>query len=62
MWAIPASWEMEIGRIMVQGQPAKILRRPHLNKQARHGGTYLQSQFMGSLGRSIVIQGFKQKV
>jgi hypothetical protein len=29
---IPATWEAEIGRIEVQGQPRQELVRPHLNQ------------------------------
>jgi hypothetical protein len=45
MSVIPAIQKVEIGRIMVQGQPGQKVRHPpHLNKKAMHGGSNLLSQ------------------
>jgi hypothetical protein len=61
MLVIPAIQEAEIGRISAQGQPGKMLARPHLSKKPDvlvH--ICNQSQVHGSIGRRIVVQGQPQ--
>jgi hypothetical protein len=50
---IPATWKVEIRRIMVCGQPGQNLVRPHLNKKSSlvaqvYGSRYVEGVIGGS--------------
>jgi hypothetical protein len=49
MLAILVTWEADIGRIMVQGQPGqKVHEMPFQQKKAGHGGMHLSSQLQST--------------
>jgi hypothetical protein len=53
-WLIPvilATWEVELGRIMAETSLGKVLARPHLSKQAGHGG--MCHSHMGGISRRM---------
>jgi hypothetical protein len=43
----PAAWETEMGKSWFKANLGKKLVRPHLNKQAKHGGVCLLLQLYG---------------
>jgi hypothetical protein len=58
---IPAIQEVEIQRILIQGQLHKKLARHHLYQQAGSGGAGLVSNFMEGIGRRWSLTGPRQK-
>jgi hypothetical protein len=60
MPVIPATWEVEIGRISVCGQPGQLLKS-HLNKQAEHGDVHYNPSSTRGVGRRVVVCGKKNQ-
>jgi hypothetical protein len=52
---ISATWEVEMEKIKVQGQPGKKSVIPHHNKQARHGGHICNLCYARGIGKKVVV-------
>jgi hypothetical protein len=59
---IPTTWEVEIGRIPVQGQPGqRVSKTPSQPIKAVHGGAHLPSLLHRVINRKTVVQASHSK-